>query len=106
MFNVSLYDVDIEITIHSDSMLIAKAEQPKTAWMSINVDNMTEHFDLMGVSQMDLVFMDDDYIVFKKSKDSDLVTVTISKHGIAKTIGKMLEYLSGTTLSLFSRDED
>lgn len=106
MFTVNLYDVDVEITIHSDSMLIAKAEQPKTAWMSINVDNMTEHFDLMGVSQMDLVFMDDDYIVFKKSKDSDIITITVSKHGIAKTVGNMLEYLAGTVLSLFSRDED
>lgn len=106
MFAVNLYDVDVEITIHHDHVLVAKAEQPKTAWMSIDVDNMTGHFDLMGISQMDLVFMDDDYIVFKKSRDSDLITVTISKHGIARTVGKMLEYLSGTVLSLFSRDED
>ena len=106
MFTVNLYDVDVEITIHQDHMLVAKAEQPKTAWMSINVDNETEHFDLMGVSKMDLAFMDDDYIVFKKSKGSDLITVTISKHGIAKTVGRMLEYLAGTVLSLFSRDED
>lgn len=107
MFDVSLYDVDVMIDIRREnSDLVARATQPKTAWMEISVDNMTQHFDLMGVSQMDLDFMDDDYIVFKKSKGSDRVIVTISKHGIARTVGKMLEYLADTTLSLFGRDED
>lgn len=106
MFNVSLYDVNIEIKIYRENVLVAKAEQSRTAWMSIKVDNTTELFDLMGVDQMYLDFMDDDYIVFKKSMDSDLVVITISKNGIAKMVGGMLEYLAGTTPSLFSRDED
>ena len=106
MFNVSLYDVDIEIKIYHGTTLAAKATQCDTAWMKIEVDNMSGCFGLLGISQMDLDFMDDDYIVFKKSKDGDRTVVTISKHGIAKMVGGMLEYLAGTTLSLFGRDED
>ena len=107
MFNVSLYDVDIEIKIYHGGMLVAKATQRDTAWMEVEVDNMTGYFDLLGISQMHLDFiMDDDHIVFKTSKDGDLVVVTISKSGIAKMLGGMLEYLAGTTLSLFGRDED
>ena len=106
MFNVSLYDVDIEIKIYHGNTLVAKATQCDTAWMEIEVDNMCGCFDLLGISQMDLDFMDDDYIVFKKSKDSDRTVITISKHDIAKMVGGMLEYLAGTTPSLFSRDED
>ena len=107
MFDVSLYDVDVMIDIRRENGdLVARATQSKTAWMEIGVDNMTQHFDLMGVSQMDLDFMDDDYIVFKKSKGSDRVIVTLSKAGVAETVGKMLEYLADTTLSLFGRDED
>lgn len=106
MFNVSLYDVSVTIEIQSEDELVAKAAQPDNAWMEINVDNVTGRFDLMGVSQMELVFMDDDYVVFKKSKGSDRVTVTVSKRDISRTVGRMLEYLADTTLSLFGRDED
>lgn len=106
MFNVNLYDVNVTIRIYNEGALVAKAEQPDTAWIGINVDNMSGGFDLMGVSQMELDFMDDDYIVFKKRKDADIVNITISKHGIAKTVGEMLEYLAGTAPSLFGRDED
>ena len=106
MFDVSLYDIDVAISIYHKDVLVARATQPKTAWMEISVDNMTQCFDLMGVSQMDLDFMDDDSIVFKKSKDSDCVIVTLSKAGVAETVGKMLEYLVDTTLSLFGCDED
>lgn len=106
MFNVSLYDVSVTIDIHHEDELVAKAKQPETAWMEVSVDNMTQHFDLMGVSQMELRFMDDDYLVFERSKVSDRVTITVSKRDIAKTIGRMLEYLADTTTSLFGRDED
>ena len=104
MFNVKLYDVDVEIKIYREEVLVAKAKQPRTAWMSIKVDNTTELFDLMGVSQMYLDYKDDDYIVFKKSTDSDLVVVTVSKHGVAQMIGEMIDHLAGTMLSL-DRDE-
>ena len=73
--------------------------------MEIDVDNVTGRFDLMGVSQMKLRFMDDDYLVFERSKGSDSVTVTVSKRDIARTVGRMLEYLADT-MSLFERDED
>lgn len=106
MFNVSLFDVNIEIKIYHGSTLAVKATQCNTAWMEIEVDNMTGCFDLLGVSKMELDFMDDDYIVFKKSKDGNRVVITISKHDMAKMVGSMLEYLAGTTLSLFGRDED
>lgn len=106
MFNVNLYDVNVTIRIYNEDELVAKAEQPNTAWMEIHVDNMSGGFDLMGVSQMEIDFMDDDYIAFKKSKGDDCVVITIAKNGIAKTVGKMLEYLANTTTSLFGRDED
>ena len=106
MFNVSLYDVSVTIEIHSEGELVAKATQPGTAWMEVGVDNMTGRFDLMGVSKTELRFTDDDYLVFEKSKGSDRVTVTVSKRDIARTVGRMLEYLADTTTSLFGRDED
>lgn len=106
MFNVSLYDVSVTIEIRSEGELVAKATQPDTAWMEVAVDNMTQHFDLMGVSQTELRFMDDDYLVFERSRGSDRVTVTVSKRDIARTVGRMLAYLADTTLSLFGRDED
>lgn len=106
MFNVSLYNVNVTIDVHDEGVLVAKAEQPGTAWMEVAVDNMTGHFDLLGMSQTELRFMDDDYLVFVKSKDSVRVTVTVSKSGIARTVGRMLEYLADTTTSLFERDED
>lgn len=106
MFNVNLYNVDVAIRIYNEDMLVAKADQPATAWMEIHVDNMSGEFDLMGVSQMKIDFMGDDYIVFKKRSGGIIADVTISKHGIAKTVGRMLKYLAGTTPSLFGRDED
>lgn len=106
MFNVNLYDVNVTIRVYNENKLVAKAEQPGTAWIAIHVDNMSGEFDLMGVSQMKIDFMDDDYIVFKKRNGDSLVDVTISKHGIAKMVGEMLEYLASTTTSLFGRDED
>lgn len=106
MFNVNLYDVNVTIRVYNENMLVAKAEQPGTAWMEIHVNNMSGEFDLMGVDQMKIDFIDDDYIVFKKRNGDSLVDVTISKHGIAKMVGEMLEYLANTTPSLFGRDED
>lgn len=106
MFNVSLYDVSVTIDIHHGDELVARATQRDTAWMEIGVDNVTGHFDLLGVSQTELRFMDDDYLVFEKSKGSDRVTITVSKSDIARTVGRMLEYLADTTSSLFGRDED
>lgn len=106
MFTVNLYNIDVTIDIYHEDVLVAKAMQSDMAWMEIGVDNMTGRHDLLGVSQMDLDFMDDDCIVFKKSKGSDCVFVRISRHGVAKTVGKMLGYLADTTATLFSRDED
>ena len=106
MFNVSLYDVNVTIDVHSEGVLVARATQRDMAWMEVCVDNMTQHFDLLGVSRMELRFMNDDYLVFVTSKGSDRVTITVSKSGIARTIGRMLEHLADTTPSLSERDED
>ena len=106
MFNVSIYNVDVTIDVYDEDVLVARAIQPDMAWMEIDVDSMSGRFDLLGISQMDLDFMCDDYIVFKKSKGSECILVRISKHGMATTVGKMLQYLADTTAALFSRDED
>lgn len=106
MFNTNLYDVDIEISIHADGILVAKTETDRMAWIHIEIDNICGTFDLMGVSQMTLDFMDDDCIVFKKRSELQLVTVTVTKRNIAKRVGKMLQYLADSAIMSFDRDED
>lgn len=106
MFNVSLYDVSVIIDIHHGDELVARATQRDAAWIEVDVDNATGHFDLLGASQMELRFIDDHYLAFEKSEGSDRVTITVSKSDIGKTVGRMLQYLADTTLSLFERDED
>ena len=107
MFNVSLYNVSVKIDIFARDEIVAKATQPNTEWMEIHVDSITGCFDILGVKQMNLDFVDDDYILFKKWKEGDHVLITISKHGIARTVGKMLEYLAGDkAVTLFDYDDN
>ena len=100
MFNVGIYEFNIEIDMFQEGDLVAKATWNNCGYMEINVDQVSKCFDLFGVSQMAIDFMDDDYIIFKKWKGGDHVTITISKHGKAGTVGKMLEYLAGISSSL------
>ena len=107
MFNVKLYNVNVKISIFERDEIVANITQPDTAWMEIHVDKTTGCFDILGVKQMSLDFINDDYVLFKKWKDGNHVLITISKHGIARTIGKMLKYLAGdTAVTLFDHDED
>lgn len=108
MFNVSIYDVDIMIKTYHEGKLVAKATQNNTAWLCIDIDDTTNCFNLLGVSQMAIDFVGDDYIVFKKWRDGDHVDITISKKGISRMIGGLLEYLAkiAPSLSLFDLDDE
>lgn len=94
---IDIYNASVSIVVVDDNKTVATSDPIEMESMKVYFDDAYKTYDIMGLHDLSLAFVDDDGISFKKEMDNVVIRVYVCVGYAAEFVGKMLKAIAGAS---------